>query len=119
MSYPCSIGRDKVLNRIQPAGSIGNGGTIEICRGTGVRQGAGERGRGRGDFEGEAGDARREGESQLRDRSRSGSRTVDPPPPGRAVPGRSSDRRGVRGRGGGGPRRWSIDPIDGTGNLVH
>ena len=21
--------------------------------------------------------------------------------------------------GGGGPRRWSIDPIDGTGNLVH
>jgi fructose-1,6-bisphosphatase/inositol monophosphatase family enzyme len=21
--------------------------------------------------------------------------------------------------GGGGPRRWSIDPIDGTGNMVH
>ena len=65
-----TLRRGKGLNGTQPAESIGNGGTTEVCRRAGVRQGAGERGRGRGDLAGEAGDAGREGESQLRDRSR-------------------------------------------------
>src|SRR5262245_51572198 len=38
---------------------------------------------------------------------------------GRAFPEDALTGEEYAAAGGGGPRRWSIDPIDGTGNLVH